>query len=109
MTDALAQRMADRLKALTEEERIALNEGQIAESERQHAAVTAAFAEGRCSVCGDGLDVFDEKTPCLHWFLRPAGVKKKHYPAVAQAFGMPVESFGHALDPSITTGALDLT
>lgn len=88
MTDALAQRMADRLKALTEEERLALNEAQVAESERQHAAFTAAFAEGRCSVCGDGLDVFDEKTPCLHWFLRPAGVKKKHYPAVAQAFGM---------------------
>lgn len=67
---------------------MAMNAEQIAESERQHTAFTEAFAQGRCSICGDRLDVFDDKKPCLHWFLRPESVKKKHFPAVAKDFGM---------------------
>lgn len=87
-SDEIAQQIAQRLKSLTDEERVALNEGQIAKSDRQHAEFAAAFADGSCSICGERLDAFDEKEPCLHWFLRPTGVKKKHFPAVAQKFGM---------------------
>lgn len=87
-TDETARHLAARLSALSEEERVAINSDQIAESERQHTAFHEAFAQGRCSICEDALDAFNEKAPCLHWFLRPAGVKKKHYPAVAKIFGM---------------------
>jgi hypothetical protein len=87
-TDHVAAILAARLSSLSEEERLALNADQIAESERQHTAFHEAFVQGRCSICNVGLDVFNEKKPCLHWFLRPAGVKKKHYPAVAKLYGM---------------------
>lgn len=87
-SERTAQALAARIASLTEEERIALNTDQIAESERQHTDFHKAFVQGRCSICEGGLDTFDEKKPCLHWFLRPAGVKKKHYPAVAKLFGM---------------------
>lgn len=86
--DQIAQRLADRLDAMSEAERCRHNAGHIAESEAQHARFKEAFDQGRCYVCDGDLAAFDEKKPCLHWLLRPAGVKKRHYPAVAEEFGM---------------------
>ena len=86
--DGIAQRLAERLRSMSEEERVKHNASQIAESERQHGLFKASFDQGRCYLCEADLSTFEEKTPCLHWFLRPQGVKKRHYPAVADRFGM---------------------
>ncbi|WP_312145333.1 hypothetical protein [Brevundimonas sp.] len=86
--DQIAQKIADRLGSMSEEERVHHNASQIAESERQHAHFKAAFDQGCCYICEADLTTFVETAPCLHWFLRPPGVKKRHYPAVAEKFGM---------------------
>lgn len=86
--EELIASMAARLAALTEEERKQHNNAQIAESDRQHSAFRAAFREGGCYICHRPLGEFVEKDPCLHWFLRPEGVRKRHYPLVADKFGM---------------------
>lgn len=86
--DSIAERLADRLGSMSEEERIQHNASQIAESERQHALFKAAFDRGYCYICETDLTTFVEKVPCLHWLLRPQGVKKRHYPAIAEKFGM---------------------
>tara|TARA_R110000787_G_scaffold47687_7_gene115375 strand:+ start:9082 stop:10074 length:993 start_codon:yes stop_codon:yes gene_type:complete len=86
--DRIAQKIAQRLGSLSEVERVQHNACQIAESDRQHALFKAAFDRGDCYLCEVKLTTFVETTPCLHWFLRPHGVKKRHYPAVAEKFGM---------------------
>lgn len=86
--DETARKIAVRLGSLSEEERVQHNTSQIKESERQHALFKAAFDQGKCYICDADLTTFVEKVPCLHWFLRPPGVKKRHYPAVAEKFGM---------------------
>lgn len=32
-----------------------------------------------CSLCNKKLDFFDEEVFCLHWFLIPNGIRKKHF------------------------------
>lgn len=87
-TRDISDKLARRLGAMSDEERQHLNADQIQESEREHASFKEAFDRGNCYLCGRGLSVFVENDPCLHWFMRPAGVKKRHYPAVAEKFGM---------------------
>ncbi len=39
----------------------------------------AAYKVGICSLCKLPLTEFKSSHPCFHWFLRPHGIKKKHF------------------------------
>jgi len=34
---------------------------------------------GKCFLCGQEINSFNEHQPCYHWFLRPEGINKKHF------------------------------
>ncbi len=87
-TDDIAESVVRHLAAMTEEERLAFNTAQIEEAGREHAAFKAAFENGECYLCGNKLDLFKKSEPCLHWYLRPSGVRKNDYQAVFEKYGM---------------------
>lgn len=34
---------------------------------------------GKCFLCGDSMNFFDQNNPCFHWFTNPKNIKKKHF------------------------------
>jgi hypothetical protein len=80
--------IADRLSALSEEERNAISSASVESSLKEHAAFKEAFAVGDCYLCKKPLATFSSENPCLHWLLKPKGFKKKHLPAVSDFYSM---------------------
>ena len=83
-----AQRFAEFLKTLTPEQVNERNTEQRRRAEEEAAKFGAAFAEGRCSVCGQPLVSYAKSEPCLHWLLRPEGFEKDDLPRIAKQWGM---------------------
>ena len=55
------------------------NRKQLEENKRVYEAFRAAYKIGICSLCNLPLSEFISNKPCFHWFLRPHGIKKKHF------------------------------
>lgn len=55
------------------------NEKQILESKKEYKEFLRAFEKGCCYICGMKLSYFNESEKCLHWFLLPDGIRKKHF------------------------------
>jgi hypothetical protein len=80
-------RFAEWLAKLPDEKREALNQKAIESARAEHEAFKAAFDAGQCYMCGKGLDDVTPRRPCLHWMLRPRGVKKSHLEEVLRKHG----------------------
>lgn len=70
--------LAKRLAALSDTERASLNEASVKSGLNGQRQFQAAFDVGTCYLCDDALNAFSPARPCLHWLLRPQGVKKRH-------------------------------
>lgn len=82
------------IETMSAEERDALNRRSVDESEREHSAFQEAFRTGGCYLCNQQLADFDSKRPCVHWLLRPQGVKKWHVAEVlAQQGAMASQTY----------------
>lgn len=57
-----------------------------AEHVRQVAKFRAAYAEGKCYLCGDSFDHMRSSSPCTHWLLRRCRFKKNDFPAVYRRY-----------------------
>jgi hypothetical protein len=55
------------------------NRRQLEENKQVYEEFTSAYKQGNCSLCGHLLTEFISNKPCFHWFLRPHGIKKKHF------------------------------
>jgi hypothetical protein len=64
------------IKNLPQEEILREHEAQEEENVRVYEGFMNAFSEERCDFCGKPLKSFAKNSPCLHWLLRPKGVKK---------------------------------
>ncbi len=64
------------------------NDKQRQHAENEAAEFRAAFAEGKCSVCGQPIASYTKSKPCLHWLLRPDGFEKDDVPRIAKQWGM---------------------
>jgi len=56
------------------------------EYERQVAAFRAAYALGKCYLCGDAFDQKRSSAPCTHWLLRRFRFKKYDFPTVFREY-----------------------
>jgi len=55
------------------------NNKQLEENIRVYEEFRASYKIGKCSLYGLSLTEFSSSKPCFHWFLRPHGIKKKHF------------------------------
>lgn len=55
------------------------NKQQFDQNLRFYNDFKAAFKKGVCFLCKQDLTEFTSSQPCFHWFLRPHGIKKKHF------------------------------
>lgn len=69
----------DSLTKLTPDEIQARNAIQVENHKKAYEEFLAAFNKNCCSLCGMRLNYFDESERCLHWFLLPDGIRKKHF------------------------------
>ena len=69
----------DFFDSLTPEQIEEGNRKQLEENTRVYEAFTSAYKKGNCSLCSLPLTEFVSSKPCFHWFLRPHGIKKKHF------------------------------
>ena len=66
-------------ESLTKNEIQELNDKEQKIVEDSYKNFKEGFEKGICYLCGSPLKTFSVKKPCLHWLLRPNGVKKKHF------------------------------
>jgi len=69
----------DRLTHLTPEEIQSHNAIQVENHKKDYEEFLDAFNKDCCSLCGMKLNYFNESERCLHWFLLPEGIRKKHF------------------------------
>ena len=55
------------------------NRIQLQENSLVYNEFKIAHINGMCSLCNESLNKFVSYKPCFHWFLRPNGIKKKHF------------------------------
>ncbi|MBF8964561.1 hypothetical protein I0P70_15010 [Pontibacter sp. FD36] len=67
------------IDSLTPEQIEEGNKRQLEENRKVYEEFKAAYKKGICSLCTQPLDFFEESNPCFHWFLKPKGIKKKHF------------------------------
>lgn len=77
---------ADWLKKLPPEERERGNAIEEQRARQEYEKFQKSFNEGMCCYCGNSLKVFSATKPCLHWLLRPNGLKKKMMPSFFERF-----------------------
>lgn len=69
----------DFYNSLTPEQIEEGNRKQLEENKRVYEEFSSAYKQGTCSLCSLSLTEFISSKPCFHWFLRPYGIKKKHF------------------------------
>lgn len=74
-------------ESLDEETISRMNEEGRKKAEESYHRFVECFDQGICSQCGSPLKTFSAKKPCLHWLLRPNGLKKKHFNEFWSRFG----------------------
>ncbi|OGG12072.1 hypothetical protein A3J20_01580 [Candidatus Gottesmanbacteria bacterium RIFCSPLOWO2_02_FULL_42_29] len=62
------------------------NEKVISETEAEYKEFIEDYGQNICYLCKKPFDYFDIKSPCMHWFLRPDGCEKKHFPIIFNNF-----------------------
>lgn len=67
-------------ESLSKEEIQEMNNKQQKLLETSYHNFKSNLEKGICYLCGSPLKTFSKNKPCLHWMLRPKGVKKKHFP-----------------------------
>lgn len=82
-----AQDAANKLEKLTHEERDRISQDNVNRTLEEHSRFKESFAIGHCYLCEHPLTSFSKKRPCLHWFLKPKGFKKKDVKSVAERYG----------------------
>lgn len=82
-----AQDIANKLEELTHEERDRISQDNVNRTLEEHSRFKESFAIGHCYLCERPLTSFSKKRPCLHWFLKPKGFKKKDVKSVAERYG----------------------
>ncbi len=65
--------------SLTHEQIEEGNNRQLQQNKLVHKEFSEAYKKGYCSLCKHPLVDFVSSKPCYHWFLRPHGIKKKHF------------------------------
>jgi hypothetical protein len=55
------------------------NQEQLEGNRKMFEEFKDAYSKGCCFLCGNKLDYFSSSETCFHWFLRPLGIKKKHF------------------------------
>lgn len=73
-------------KALTDDEIEELNKQEQERAAREYEDFRRDLRAGKCYICELPLTSFDETRPCLHWLLRPAGFRKKHFKKLFDTF-----------------------
>jgi hypothetical protein len=74
------------LRSLSQEQIDEGNRRDHAEHERQVAAFRAAYAEGKCYLCGDPFNQMRSSTPCTHWLLRQCRFKKHDFQKIYEKY-----------------------
>jgi hypothetical protein len=69
----------DSIKNIPPEIMEKMNNEQIEVDRKMYAEFKDAFSKNCCSLCGNKLDYFNVSETCFHWFLKPNGIKKKHF------------------------------
>ena len=67
------------LESIPAEEIAERNQEQLKINEAMYEEFIDGMKQGLCFLCKRQLDNFIPKQFCLHWFLRPPGIKKKHF------------------------------
>jgi len=85
-------------ESLSKDEIQEMNETEQKRVEESYSSFKSAYEQGVCYLCGAPLKTFSAKKPCLHWMLRPKGVKKKHFPVLYEKVGyFQMESYARWL------------
>lgn len=63
----------------TPEEAEKINKANHEQNTRDFEEFKKDLASGKCWVCKQSLESFDELRPCQHWLLKPGGFRKKHF------------------------------
>ena len=71
---------------MSEDEIRERNDKEIVKAEKDFLELKSSLKSGDCSICGYRLSHFTVKKPCLHWFLKTKGFKKKHFPLLYQKY-----------------------
>lgn len=71
--------MREFLESLSPEQIEKGNELQIKDAVNEHNEFKKAFDVNCCYLCGMKFSYFSEFEPCLHWFLLPEGIRKRHF------------------------------
>lgn len=74
------------LRSLSPEQKEEGTRKEREEAERQHAEFRAAYAMGKCYLCGDPFDQMRAAVPCTHWLLRRCRFRKQHFPLVYRRY-----------------------
>lgn len=69
----------DLIKRLSSEMINEINQQEFVKVYIEHNEFLNAFNKDCCYICGMKLSYFNESEKCLHWFLLPDGIKKKHF------------------------------
>lgn len=69
----------DFLQNISQEEIERKNKEQIKENAEEFKEFKDAYFKNCCSLCGNKLDYFNKTESCFHWFLLPAGIRKKDF------------------------------
>lgn len=79
---------SEALSELSEDDIQKRNDTLFKRIEEEHARFKEKFDLGLCYLCNKELNSFSKKRPCIHWFLKPKGFKKKDLLAVAGSYGL---------------------
>lgn len=55
------------------------NKEELDENKKMFEEFEDAYSKNCCFLCGNKLDYFAPSETCFHWFLKPTGIKKKHF------------------------------
>ena len=78
-TDVSSNSLKMKQLKLTQKEIEEHNQKEILNYQKNLDEFKKAYSLNICSLCNNKLDSFDEDFFCLHWFLIPNGIKKKHF------------------------------
>ena len=81
-----AHEAAKILEELTNDERDQLSLENVNKTLEEHGRFKESFSIGHCYLCDHPISSFSKKRPCLHWFLKPKGFKKKDIKAVGDRY-----------------------
>ena len=80
--------LAKLLEQMTPEERDRTSAKNIKQTEAEYLRFLEAYGRNECYLCKRPFTSFSKKTPCIHWFLKPKGLKKRDLVSVANRYGV---------------------